>query len=360
MKFNPSVLPGILLVVLTLAVAGLTLASPPTTITYSGYLSTSTGTPVNTPVSMSFSIYASPDGGSPLWNEVQSSVPVVNGVYSALLGSVNPIDLPFDAQYYLGVAVGSDPEMTPRQELSSVPYSFRSLTSDKLNQACSDGEVLKYNVATTSWICSAAVGATGATGPQGPQGLQGIAGATGTQGPIGPQGARGATGSQGPTGPQGPQGLQGPQGPQGLQGIAGAMGTQGPIGPQGPAGPDSAVSRAAITEVDILTGEARVLKNFSSISNQFSQPVSYMGLLKSQLTFASNYFSTTPTCSINSLESYLSLTPNYPGQLIFSNNACYITDLNNTMVSVTCEYLFPGPFLPNPYIDHKFTLMCIQ
>ena len=52
---------------------------------------------------------------------------VAGGVYSVNLGSVNPINpatVPFDAQYYLGVKVGTDPEMTPRNPLTAVPYAF--------------------------------------------------------------------------------------------------------------------------------------------------------------------------------------------------------------------------------------------
>jgi hypothetical protein len=44
------------------------------------------------------------------------------------LGSVNVLNLPFDRQYFLGVTVGSGPEMTPRQALSSVPYAIRATT----------------------------------------------------------------------------------------------------------------------------------------------------------------------------------------------------------------------------------------
>ena len=42
----------------------------------------------------------------------------------------NPLDLLFDEQYYFGVEVGSDGEMTPRQAMTSVPSAFYSLHSD--------------------------------------------------------------------------------------------------------------------------------------------------------------------------------------------------------------------------------------
>ena len=217
-------------------------AAPPATITYQGYLTDSSNAPLNTPVIMTLSLYSAATGGTPLWSEHQTGIAVVNGVYSILMGSVTPISLSFDATYYLGVAVGSDPEMTPRQELSTVPYAFRAISADKLNQTCADGEVLKYSSVSSSWSCALAagptgsVGATGATGTQGLQGIQGVAGTTGSQGPIGLTGAAGATGPQGSigltgaVGATGATGATGSQGPTGATGVAGTAGATGPVG----------------------------------------------------------------------------------------------------------------------------------
>jgi len=44
-----------------------------------------------------------------------------DGIYSVILSS---IDLDFSSQYYLGLKVESDSEMTPRINLTSSPYSF--------------------------------------------------------------------------------------------------------------------------------------------------------------------------------------------------------------------------------------------
>jgi hypothetical protein len=100
----------------------------PAQINYQGYLTDSAGTPINTTVPISFSLYSDPGpGGTALWTETQNMV-VASGVYSVKLGSVNPITLSFDAQYYLGVKVGTDLEMTPRQPLTTVPYAFRAKT----------------------------------------------------------------------------------------------------------------------------------------------------------------------------------------------------------------------------------------
>jgi len=45
---------------------------------------------------------------------------LLSGVYNILLGSITPLGLLFNAPYYLGIQVGTDPEMTPRLALSSV------------------------------------------------------------------------------------------------------------------------------------------------------------------------------------------------------------------------------------------------
>jgi hypothetical protein len=51
---------------------------------------------------------------------------VVQGIFNALLGTVNPLDLPFDEQYYLGIAIGNEEELSPRIALTSSAYSFRA------------------------------------------------------------------------------------------------------------------------------------------------------------------------------------------------------------------------------------------
>jgi hypothetical protein len=117
---------GVILSWLMLPWAGYTV---PTTINYQGYLTDAGGTPINTTVQITFSLYTTPSGVSTIWSETQNVV-VAAGVYSVSLGSANHLNLLFDAQYYLGVKVGTDPEMTPRQILTSVPYAFRAMTAD--------------------------------------------------------------------------------------------------------------------------------------------------------------------------------------------------------------------------------------
>lgn len=101
-------------------------AAVPRTINYQGRLAGSDGTPVNAPVQMVFAIYNVAAGGTAVWTETQT-VQVNNGIYAVALGAVTPIDPALiDGSLWLGVKVGTDAEMTPRQALHSVPFALRA------------------------------------------------------------------------------------------------------------------------------------------------------------------------------------------------------------------------------------------
>ena len=70
-----------------------------------------------------FKLYTTDAGGTALWSETQS-LSVTGGVYSALLGAVNPLTVPFDQAYYLGITLPGGPELTPRSRLTSSPYAL--------------------------------------------------------------------------------------------------------------------------------------------------------------------------------------------------------------------------------------------
>ena len=66
-----------------------------------------------------------------LWIEDHSGEEVTDGFLDIKLGSGTPILssldlLPFDEPYWLGITVESDLEMSPKFELTTVPYSFRA------------------------------------------------------------------------------------------------------------------------------------------------------------------------------------------------------------------------------------------
>jgi hypothetical protein len=136
------------MIVLSLALLSTaTLADVPGLMNYQGTLVDGDGVALDTTVSMAFSIYADSTGGSAKWTETQPAVTVSSGIFNVLLGSMNTIeDTVFnDPERWLGIQVGGDPELQPRQRIASAGYSFMSAESDTANyarstSAASDGD----------------------------------------------------------------------------------------------------------------------------------------------------------------------------------------------------------------------------
>lgn len=102
----------------------------PHLINYQGMLTDDGGNPLNTPQNLTFRIYNVESGGASLWDETQNNVPVEEGLFSVILGSVNPIDLPFDEDYWLETEVGLSDTLLPRVKLTSVSYAYRAQWAD--------------------------------------------------------------------------------------------------------------------------------------------------------------------------------------------------------------------------------------
>src|SRR5262245_8266154 len=98
-------------------------AAVPQTMSYQGVLDDGAGNALTGTHSIAFSIYSAPGGGSALWTETQS-VSLVLGGFNVILGSITPINLPFDQPYYVGMSVDGGAELTPRTPLASSPYSL--------------------------------------------------------------------------------------------------------------------------------------------------------------------------------------------------------------------------------------------
>jgi hypothetical protein len=104
-------------------------AAVPSTMSYQGLLSDGGGVPVaDGTYALTFNLYDAETDGTLLWTETQSIVQVTGGLFAVVLGSVTPLDVPFDQQYWLGVVVEADPEMVPRTPLTSAPYALATRT----------------------------------------------------------------------------------------------------------------------------------------------------------------------------------------------------------------------------------------
>lgn len=102
----------------------------PTMINFQGRLTDPAGQPIDGPTNMIFTLYEQASSGPPLWSEEWTevnAVPVSNGLFNVLLGSQSG-GIPFEVlsrdTLYLGITVPPDPEMTPRERLTSVPYAL--------------------------------------------------------------------------------------------------------------------------------------------------------------------------------------------------------------------------------------------
>lgn len=105
---------------LVITISQFTFAQIPQTMSYQGVLTGADGL-----YSLTFKLYDVPANGDSLWQETQN-VQVTSGLFNVILGSVSPLNLPFDKQYWLGITVGGGLELTPRITLTASPYSLNS------------------------------------------------------------------------------------------------------------------------------------------------------------------------------------------------------------------------------------------
>ena len=126
---------AIILAFVLVIISGIALGQVPQLINYQALLiDPATNQPVpDDTYSITFSIYDAASGGSAIWTETQS-VTTKDGLYSVLLGTATPLTptILSGSEKYLGVKVGSEPELTPRGRIVSVAYSIVSEDAHKL------------------------------------------------------------------------------------------------------------------------------------------------------------------------------------------------------------------------------------
>jgi hypothetical protein len=113
----------------------------PKTISYQGVLSDASGNlKPDGNYNFIFSLYDASASGDALWSE-SKTLNVTKGLFSTSLGDQTPFgaNVRFDEPYWLGIKVGSDPELSPRIALTSSGYSITSGTS----QDVINGKVVK-------------------------------------------------------------------------------------------------------------------------------------------------------------------------------------------------------------------------
>lgn len=120
------ILPLLILSCLLLDLAGAR-AEVPSLLNYQGILADGTGQPVTGSKSITFSLYNQLSGGTAFWSETKTVTLDSNGRFSESLGSITPLNKQeFTGTTFIGIKVESDPELAPRQQLTSVAYALQS------------------------------------------------------------------------------------------------------------------------------------------------------------------------------------------------------------------------------------------
>ncbi|MEO5931688.1 MAG: hypothetical protein ABIR47_17265, partial [Candidatus Kapaibacterium sp.] len=112
--------------------SGIAAAQIPQQISYQGLATNPQGIPLpnSTSNTFTFKIYDQANSTTPIWTETQSNVVINKGLFNVILGSVNPLTVPFTKPYYLGTTINGGNEVAPRTQFTTAPYSFRSLWAD--------------------------------------------------------------------------------------------------------------------------------------------------------------------------------------------------------------------------------------
>jgi hypothetical protein len=105
----------------------------PRTFSYQGTLRGADGNLLNGSVKITLHIYNVVSGGAALYSEIFDPVVVRSGHFSVVVGdqagNAIPANLFNNERLYLGIAVGDDAEMTPRQRLHPVPWAMQASTA---------------------------------------------------------------------------------------------------------------------------------------------------------------------------------------------------------------------------------------
>jgi hypothetical protein len=133
----------------------------PVSLTQQGRLLDSTSAPVSAvALSFTFALYTTLAGGTNVWSETQTITPD-NGYFSARLGESTPFPATiFDGSQtvlYLGIKIGSDAEMAPRQQLTSVPFAMLSLNAISATHAASADSATNATNATNATTATGAL-----------------------------------------------------------------------------------------------------------------------------------------------------------------------------------------------------------
>ena len=101
--------------------------SVPNYLTHQGRILETDLTPLSGVVNLEFTLYSQAEGGDLLWTETLNTS-FDDGFYTVTLGTLTPISIELftQSELYLGITTDSSEEFSPRQKISSAPYSFQA------------------------------------------------------------------------------------------------------------------------------------------------------------------------------------------------------------------------------------------
>ncbi len=141
----------------------------PGVISYQGFLTDSKGETLGeVRQQVTFRIYSDPGDIRPRWEEVHT-VTTSQGAFSVLLGSREKLDPEIFAESvaYLGVQVGDDAELQPRQVLSSVPFAMISGQATQAQSLSCTGCITSRHLASDAVTSSSSGSPTRMVSPNG-------------------------------------------------------------------------------------------------------------------------------------------------------------------------------------------------
>jgi hypothetical protein len=110
-------------------------------ISYQGVLRDNVGNPVpDGSYDVTFKLHQTPVSPSWVWQETRT-VTVEDGVFNAILGTTNSLlGVNFSLPYWLSISIEGEPELSPRTEVTSVPYAFEAAVAESARSGGYDSD----------------------------------------------------------------------------------------------------------------------------------------------------------------------------------------------------------------------------
>jgi hypothetical protein len=145
-------LTAIVLVCIALLTVTNLFAQAPLLINYQGKLFDQEGNPLSATTNITFKIFSEESGGTVIWTETHQNVPVNNGLFTVMLGSIMPFTLEGfkeEGDRFLEISVG-DETLQPRFRIASVAYAIRAVVADGVQNGSIDSNALSDGAVTQS------------------------------------------------------------------------------------------------------------------------------------------------------------------------------------------------------------------